>query len=124
MIVLVHSTLKFEWIAILKALYCYQVMAGALKRASPDQHEEKTLLCALNDSNLPKFLAADAILFGGILSDLFPGVDLPVRDYDLMETSISRLNFLNTQISKNSKSCKKILIFWLYLTTFDWLYLT
>lgn len=68
-------------------------MAGALKRASPDQHEEKTLLCALNDSNLPKFLAADAILFGGILSDLFPGVDLPVRDYDIMENSISKLSF-------------------------------
>ncbi|VVC96959.1 unnamed protein product, partial [Leptidea sinapis] len=61
----------------LKALFrpiSMMVMAGALKRASPDQHEEMTLLCALNDSNLPKFLAADAILFAGILSDLFPGV--------------------------------------------------
>lgn len=66
-------------------------MAGALKRASPDQHEEKTLLCALNDSNLPKFLAADAILFAGILSDLFPGVDLPERDYGVMEEVISKL---------------------------------
>lgn len=66
-------------------------MAGALKRASPDQHEEMTLLCALNDSNLPKFLAADAILFGGILSDLFPGVELPLRDYSFMEDVISKL---------------------------------
>lgn len=65
-------------------------MAGALKRASPDQHEEKTLLCALNDSNLPKFLAADAILFAGILSDLFPGVSLPERDYSVMEDCISK----------------------------------
>lgn len=64
-------------------------MAGSLKRASPDQHEEITLLCALNDSNLPKFLAADAILFAGILSDLFPGVSLPVRDYGIMEEVIS-----------------------------------
>lgn len=67
-------------------------MAGALKRASPDQREEKTLLCALNDSNLPKFLAADAILFAGILSDLFPGVDLPVRDYGVMEDVIRKLS--------------------------------
>lgn len=65
-------------------------MAGALKRASPDQHEEMTLLCALNDSNLPKFLAADAILFAGILSDLFPGVNLPERDYGVMEEVISK----------------------------------
>lgn len=63
-------------------------MAGALKRASPDQPEEMTLLCALNDSNLPKFLAADAILFAGILSDLFPGVSLPFRDYGIMEDII------------------------------------
>lgn len=69
-------------------------MAGALKRASPDQHEEMTLLCALNDSNLPKFLAADAVLFGGILSDLFPGVSLPVRDYGVMEDVIGECHKL------------------------------
>lgn len=69
-------------------------MAGALKRASPDQHEEKTLLCALNDSNLPKFLAADAVLFGGILSDLFPGVSLPVRDYGIMEEVIGECRLI------------------------------
>lgn len=68
-------------------------MAGALKRAHPNQHEEVTLLCALNDSNLPKFLAADAILFAGILSDLFPGVSLPVRHYEVMEEAISKWIF-------------------------------
>ncbi|KAI8430876.1 hypothetical protein MSG28_001009 [Choristoneura fumiferana] len=72
----------------MRAVKSVLVMAGALKRASPDQHEEKTLLCALNDSNLPKFLAADAILFAGILSDLFPGVSLPERDYSVMEDCI------------------------------------
>lgn len=64
-------------------------MAGALKRASPDQHEEVTLMCALRDSNLPKFLADDAILFAGILGDLFPGVQLPEKDYAVMEEVIS-----------------------------------
>ncbi|KAJ8737519.1 hypothetical protein PYW08_000114 [Mythimna loreyi] len=72
----------------MRAVKSVLVMAGALKRASPDQHEEITLLCALNDSNLPKFLAADAILFAGILSDLFPGVQLPVRDYGVMDEVI------------------------------------
>ncbi|XP_022832877.1 dynein heavy chain 6, axonemal [Spodoptera litura] len=72
----------------MRAVKSVLVMAGALKRASPDQHEEMTLLCALNDSNLPKFLAADAILFAGILSDLFPGVSLPVRDYGVMDQAI------------------------------------
>ncbi|RVE44268.1 hypothetical protein evm_011063 [Chilo suppressalis] len=72
----------------MRAVKSVLVMAGALKRASPDQHEEMTLLCALNDSNLPKFLAADAVLFAGILSDLFPGVSLPYRDYGVMEEVI------------------------------------
>ncbi|PZC80020.1 hypothetical protein B5X24_HaOG215489 [Helicoverpa armigera] len=72
----------------MRAVKSVLVMAGALKRASPDQPEEMTLLCALNDSNLPKFLAADAILFAGILSDLFPGVGLPERNYGVMEDVI------------------------------------
>ncbi|XP_053624487.1 dynein axonemal heavy chain 6 isoform X1 [Plodia interpunctella] len=87
----------------MRAVKSVLVMAGALKRASPDQHEEKTLLCALNDSNLPKFLAADAILFGGILSDLFPGVDLPFRDYGVMEDVI-RTILLETK--KQIEACQ------------------
>ena len=38
-------------------------MAGQLKRDNPDIHENLTLIRALRDSNLPKFLANDAILF-------------------------------------------------------------
>ncbi|XP_045541953.1 dynein axonemal heavy chain 6 [Papilio machaon] len=72
----------------MRAVKSVLVMAGALKRANPDQVEDLTLLCALNDSNLPKFLAADALLFAGILSDLFPGLELPVRDYGVMEEAI------------------------------------
>ena len=49
-------------------------MAGQLKRERSDQDEAVVLLTALRDSNLPKFLADDAILFEAILSDLFPGL--------------------------------------------------
>ena len=38
-------------------------MAGQLKRENPDIEEDLVLIRALRDSNLPKFLADDAILF-------------------------------------------------------------
>lgn len=59
-----------------------------MKRASPDQSEDITLICALRDSNLPKFLADDVQLFKGILGDLFPGVELPAADYGALERAI------------------------------------
>ena len=72
----------------MRAVKSVLVMAGALKRASPNQNEDITLICALRDSNLPKFLSDDAVLFKGILSDLFPGVELPVIDYGALQIAI------------------------------------
>ncbi|GJQ70897.1 hypothetical protein Trydic_g814 [Trypoxylus dichotomus] len=72
----------------MRAVKSVLVMAGSLKRASPDRNEDVVLICALRDSNLPKFLADDAILFKGILNDLFPGVDLPVQDYGIFQDCI------------------------------------
>jgi len=61
----------------LRALKSVLVMAGALKRDSPDLGEESVLMRALRDMNLPKFVFEDVPLFKGLISDLFPGLDLP-----------------------------------------------
>ena len=41
----------------MRAVKSVLVMAGSLKRENPDIHEDITLIRALRDSNLPKFLA-------------------------------------------------------------------
>lgn len=75
--------------------------AGLLKAADPDQDEDKLLLRALMDVNVPKFLKDDLPLFSNIIKDLFPGIEKPEVDLGLLLGSIkdacSNLNLQCTE---------------------------
>ena len=62
--------------------------AGKLKAEAPNENEQAIMLRALQDVNIPKFLAFDLPLFDGILSDLFPGVKRPPFDYGPLNTAL------------------------------------
>jgi dynein heavy chain len=78
----------------MRALKAILNACGRLKRELADWDEELIGLRALKDVNVPKFTSNDIPLFIGITNDLFPGVELPSPDYDLLYDAMD-------------KSCKK-----------------
>jgi len=74
----------------MRAVKSVLVMAGHLKRQYPDLPEDVTLIRALRDSNVPKFLSYDLPLFFGIISDLYPEAQVPYVDYGQLQTEIER----------------------------------
>nr|KAF6328674.1 dynein axonemal heavy chain 6 [Pipistrellus kuhlii] len=95
----------------MRAVKSVLVMAGSLKRENPDLNEDVVLIRALRDSNLPKFLTDDAILFSGIISDLFPGVQIPEHDYGIFQSTI--IDVMNGQnLQPESCMVKKVIQFY------------
>ena len=61
----------------LRAIKSVLVVAGSLKRSDRKRPEEQTLMRALRDFNTPKIVFDDLPVFLGLISDLFPNVDIP-----------------------------------------------
>ena len=64
--------------------------AGNLKKSEPDLEEDLQMLRAMRDSNLPKFLRDDILLFRAIIKDLFPGVTEPTATYVKLEAELEK----------------------------------
>jgi dynein heavy chain len=63
----------YEW--GLRSMKAVLSSAGTLKRENLEMQEDLILMKAMKDLNMPKFIKDDAILFEGLLKDLFPDLD-------------------------------------------------
>eukprot|EP00656_Telonema_subtile_P018040 TRINITY_DN1972_c0_g1_i10.p1 TRINITY_DN1972_c0_g1~~TRINITY_DN1972_c0_g1_i10.p1 ORF type:complete len:4525 (-),score=1414.93 TRINITY_DN1972_c0_g1_i10:97-13671(-) len=80
---LLSIQVHYDW--GLRAVKSILVIAGALKRADPDVLEDGVLMRALRDCNVPKLVSDDVEVFLGVVTDIFPGMDLPRRRDESLE---------------------------------------
>jgi len=80
---LLSKQMHYDW--GLRAIKSVLVVAGAFKRAEPDVSERGLLMRALRDFNIPKIVTEDVVVFMGLITDLFPNLDVPAKRNEELE---------------------------------------
>ena len=94
----------------LRAIKSVLVVAGSLKRGDRSRPEDQVLMRALRDFNIPKIITDDLPVFMGLISDLFPALDVPrKRDVDFESTVRKAVTELKLQ--PEDSFCLKIVQF-------------
>jgi len=75
----------------LRAVRSVLVVAGSLKRAEPEISEERILMRALRDLNLPKIVFQDVDIFTGLISDLFPGIEMNRKENPVLQEAVAEV---------------------------------
>ncbi|KAL5106320.1 hypothetical protein TcWFU_007241 [Taenia crassiceps] len=74
----------------LRAIKSVLVVAGSLKRGDPTRPEKDVLMRALRDFNTPKIVADDLPVFMGLITDLFPAMDVPRKRDPAFEEEVRK----------------------------------
>lgn len=74
---LLSIQIHYDW--GLRAVKSVLRQAGGLKREDPHAPEQRILMRALRDFNLPKIVSYDRTIFSGLILDLFPGIEAEAK---------------------------------------------
>ncbi|XP_029444925.1 dynein heavy chain 11, axonemal [Rhinatrema bivittatum] len=91
----------------LRAVKSVLVVAGSLKRGDKNRPEDQVLMRALRDFNLPKIVTDDIPIFMGLISDLFPALDVP-RKRDLQFEQMVRQSTLELHLQPEESFILKV----------------
>ncbi|XP_069504355.1 dynein axonemal heavy chain 11 [Ambystoma mexicanum] len=91
----------------LRAVKSVLVVAGSLKRGDHKRPEDQVLMRALRDFNLPKIVTDDTPVFMGLISDLFPALDVP-RKRDLPFEQMVRKSTLELRLQPEESFILKV----------------
>uniref|UniRef100_A0A6I8PET2 Dynein axonemal heavy chain 11 n=2 Tax=Ornithorhynchus anatinus TaxID=9258 RepID=A0A6I8PET2_ORNAN len=91
----------------LRAVKSVLVVAGSLKRGDKNRPEDQVLMRALRDFNMPKIVTDDIPIFMGLISDLFPALDVP-RKRELQFEQMVRLSTLELHLQPEESFILKV----------------
>ena len=92
----------------LRAFKAVLRVAGGLKRAEPDVDENRILMRALRDFNIPKIVDEDKPIFKQLIDDLFPGLGNTARKFDkTLEAAVQRIAVQKRKLQAEEKFDRK-----------------
>ena len=74
----------------LRAIKSVLVVAGSLRRTDPNLPEDQVLMRALRDFNIPKIISDDLYIFHGLITDLFPSMNVPRKRNEAFEAIVKK----------------------------------